>query len=228
MHHIQRSIILSLARTSPLRFSDLQPPRVPNNTFTYHLKKLISGGYVEVTKAGYIPTRKALKLVTYGSTDSNRARTPGTITMLYVENEHGEILLLNRNRKPFQGWYGIPGGWIHLGETADVAAQRELTEKTTLVADSGLKAAGVLELQYVEPETDDIFLHVLSFVYVYKYTGDIELLNDKMTTYGQLSWLKDGMDNVLPEVQAIRKLVAEDKYSYASETYIEPPQLLTV
>lgn len=65
LHHIQRSIILSLATKSPLSFTELQPPHIPNNTFSYHLKKLVENGYVEhaLTKSGYLPTRKALKLM---------------------------------------------------------------------------------------------------------------------------------------------------------------------
>ncbi len=228
MHHIQRSIILSLARTSPLRFSDLQPPRIPNNTFTYHLKKLTGSGYVELTETGYIPTRKALKLVAYGSNESSRTRTPGPITMIYVQNKEGEVLLLNRNRKPFQGWYGIPGGWIHLGETADEAAQRELTEKTTLVSDGNLSAAGVIDLKYIQQDTNDIFLHVLGFVYTHQFTGDREQLNDKVTTYGQLSWSKFGRNNILPEVKPIQALVDKNEYSYTSATFVEPSEILIV
>lgn len=226
MHHIQRSIILSLARTSPLRFSDLQPPRIPNNTFTYHLKKLVDSGYVELTKSGYVPTRKALKLVAYGTTDDRRTRAPGTITMIYIQNEEGEVLLLNRNRKPFQGWYGVPGGWIHLGETADEAAQRELSEKTTLTPERGLEQAGVLDFRYVDPVTRDIFLHILGFVYTYKFTGDRKELSDKVTSYGQLSWSKFGRNTILPEVHAVKAIVDEGKFTYRAATFIEPPHLV--
>lgn len=228
MHHIQRSIILSLARTSPLRFSDLQPPRIPNNTFTYHLKKLISSGYIELTKSGYMPTRKALKLVVYGTNETSRMRTPGPITMIYVQNRENEVLLLNRNRKPFQGWYGIPGGMIHLGETADEAARRELTEKTTLVPDGDMVAAGVIDIKYIQPKTDDIFLHSLALVYTYQFTGDRQLLSDKVTSYGQLSWSKLGRDNILPEVQAVKELVGKNAFSYAAATFVEPSEILAV
>lgn len=226
MHHIQRSIIHSLARTSPLRFSDLQPPRTPNNTFTYHLKKLVESGYVELTGKGYVPTRKALKLVANDTTETGRARTPGVLTMIYIENKSGEVLLLHRNRKPFQGWYGIPGGWIHLGETTDEAARRELTEKTTLVADGELSAAGVIDLRYVQPGTRDIFLHVLGFVYKYAYTGAKNALNQKVTPYGKLAWSNLESGKILPEVYSIKELVSQGTYSYTSASYIEPPHFL--
>ncbi len=225
MHHIQKSIILNLARTSPLRFTDLQPPRVPNNTFSYHLKKLVDGQYIELTPEGYVPTRKALKLVVFGVNHGRAAPKPDTITMIYIENDEGETLLLNRNRKPFQGWYGIPGGQVHLGETLDQAAERELTEKTTLIADGQLEAVGVLDFRYVEQETKDIFQHMIGFIYKYNYVGDRELLSDKVTRYGQLSWSRLGQSILLPEVYIIKKMVEAEKFTSLSVSFEEPAQL---
>jgi ADP-ribose pyrophosphatase YjhB (NUDIX family) len=226
MHHIQRNIILTLARTSPLRFSDLQPPRTPNNTFTYHLKKLIDSGYIEMTKSGYVPTRKALKLVANDSTTSGRARTPGVLTMIVVQSKDGDVLLLNRNRKPFQGWYGIPGGLIHLGETAGDAALREMTEKTTLVSEEPLDAAGVIDLRYVQPGTKDIFLHVLGLVYTYHYAGAKKDLAGKVTPYGKLTWSSLKSGKILPEVFSVKELVDRGNYAYTSANFIEPPHFI--
>jgi ADP-ribose pyrophosphatase YjhB (NUDIX family) len=175
-----------------------------------------------------VPTRKALKLVVLNYNESSRMRTPGPITMLYIQNNEGEVLLLNRNRKPFQGWYGIPGGYIHMGETTDEAAQRELTEKTTLVANGDFNAAGIIDLKYIQPKTEDIFLHVLGFVYTYQFTGDRQILNDKVTSYGQLSWSKFGRDNILPEVKPIKELVEKGEYAYTTATFVEPTEILAV
>jgi ADP-ribose pyrophosphatase YjhB (NUDIX family) len=225
MHHVQKSIILSLVRTSPLRFTDLQPPRIPNNTFSYHLKQLINNGHIELTDGGYVATRKALKLVAFGAGNSKTTPTPKTITMICVENEEGETLLLNRNHKPFQGWYGIPGGLVHLGEALDQAALRELTEKTTIIAKSKLKGCGVLDFRYMEMETKDIFLHVIGFVYKYCYVGDRQDLSDKVTRYGQLSWSKFGRKNILPEAFVVTKLAKAKAYSYLSVDFEEPQQL---
>lgn len=226
MHHIQKSIILNLARTSPLRFTELQPPRVPNNTFSYHLKKLLDGSYLELTPEGYVPTRKALKLVVFGVNNGKTAQKPETITMIYVENSAGETLLLNRNRKPFQGWYGLPAGQVHLGETLDQAARRELAEKTTIVVEGSLKSLGVLDFRYVEQETQDIFLHNIGFIYKYRFAGDPETLRDKVTRYGQLSWSRLGRRNlVLPEVYTIRELAHKGKPAHLSITFEEPAQL---
>lgn len=228
MHHIQKSIILNLARTSPLRFTELQPPRIPNNTFSYHLKKLVDGGYIEPTEAGYLPTRKALKLVVFGVNSRKPAPSPDIVTMLYVENHEGETLLLNRNHKPFQGWYGIPRGLVRLGESLDEAARRELSEKTTIVAEGELQSMGILEFRYIEQETQDIFLHMIGFVYKYVFDGNKQELSDKVTRYGQLAWSKLERSNLLlPEVYTIRDMAHAAKPLHLSMSFEEPAQLPT-
>jgi ADP-ribose pyrophosphatase YjhB (NUDIX family) len=225
LHHIQKSIILSLAKQSPLRFSELLPPRIPNNTFTYHLKQLASFGYIESTKDGYIPTRKALKLVAFSANGDKQIKNPTILSMIYVTNSLGEVLLLNRNNRPYQGWYSLPSGLIHHGESLGDAAKRELFEKTTIEATSEIKPAGVIDFRYKEKETGDIFIHAIAFVYHYAYDGDREKLNDLQIKYGQLSWSKLGRKNILPEVLTVRDLVESESGAIKSVDFIEPSHI---
>lgn len=225
LHHIQRGIILSLVAHSPLSFTKLQPPRLPNNTFSYHLKKLVDNGYIEHTKDGYIPTRKALKLVAVNADQKVRVASPAVITMFYVTNNEGEVLLLNRNIEPFQGWYGLPSGTIHLGESLDEAAARELYEKSGLIADDNLTMIGILDFQYREEDTDDLFAHALAFLYEYHYSGDKSLINDKSTRFGQLSWSKLGRQHILPEVFAVKEIADKGEFVKESIRFVEPARI---
>lgn len=225
LHHIQKSIILSLAKKSPLRFSELQPPRIPNNTFSYHLKKLLETGYIDSTTKGYTATRKALKLINFGVSREKTITSPNILSMLFIVNDDDEILLINRNNKPFQGWYSLPSGLIHLGETLSEAARRELYEKTRLKETTDLNNVGVLDFRYVEQETQDIFVHAIAFVYYLRYRGNKSKLDDVETIYGQLSWSKLGRSHILPEVLAVKEIVDAGRFARVSVSFEEPSQI---
>jgi len=44
--------------------------------------------------------------------------------------EKGKILTVKRNKEPYRGMYGLPGGHVEVGETKKVALIRELKEET--------------------------------------------------------------------------------------------------
>jgi len=223
LHHIQKSIILSLSQKSPQRFKQLQPPRLPNNTFAYHIKKLVDSGYIKQENEGYAACRKALKQVSYGYDGIKNFARPITISMVYVTNTQGEVLLLNRRSKPFRGWYGLISGVIHSGETTGEAAARELLEKAKLkVEEKALTAHGVLEFSYRQNNSEDIFIHAIAFVFSYQYDGLREKLVDETTRFGQLSWSKFGRKNILPEVLAVQEMVTGEGYQHQVKGFTEP------
>lgn len=228
LHHIQRSILLSLAITSPRKFSELQPPRVTNNVFSYHLKRLVDAGYITSTPLGYIPERKALKAMALPASGSHKMPSPVPLTMLYVVNSQKEVLLINRNTSPFRGWYGLPSGLIHVGESSDIAAKRELKEKTTLDMDvSSLRLAGVLDFQYIQDATKDVFVHAIAFIYTATLPTAGASLHDKESGYGQLSWSKFGRLHILPEVEAVREIVEGGVFTHKAITLREPHHEIT-
>lgn len=49
-----------------------------------------------------------------------------------IIESNGKILLMKRNHKPFNQFWGIPGGHIDKGETAEQAVIREVKEETNL------------------------------------------------------------------------------------------------
>jgi len=223
MHHIQKDILQNLTSNSPLRFSNLQPSHIPNNTFSYHLKKLLEAGYIQLTPSGYIATRKALKNLQF-SDNSHVKRTiaPAMLSIIYVTQPNGEVLLLKRRRRPFVNWYGIPSGLIHQGETLHAAARRELYEKTGLGANKDLEFCGVLDFQYHQPVSGDLFVHAIAFIYKYKIsTEQLKSLN-MASEYGELMWSNLGHDMILPEVYTIDDLVQKNNSDIISVDFDEP------
>lgn len=49
-----------------------------------------------------------------------------------------KILLINRNKEPYMGWWAFPGGKIEIGETTKDAAIREIFEETGFDVDPSL------------------------------------------------------------------------------------------
>ena len=69
-----------------------------------------------------------------------------------IENEKGEILLLDHVLRPDSGW-GIPGGFLGFGEQPAEAVRRELIEETGLE----LKMVEMVRVQIVNGHIEILF-----------------------------------------------------------------------
>ena len=47
-----------------------------------------------------------------------------------LDDDDLKVLLIRRDLEPFQGRWALPGGFVHMDETVDEAAKRELSEET--------------------------------------------------------------------------------------------------
>ena len=135
MHPIQSHVIGSLVVNSYLGFSKLKPKNVEGNLFMYHLKKLLDEDLVVKIDGVYKLTSKGALYADKLSLDSLKPRIqPKIVTLVACKNDKGEYLMYLRKREPFFGLIGFPYGKIHLGETIQQAAERELKEKNGLSA----------------------------------------------------------------------------------------------
>lgn len=226
MHHIQRDILMRLSDRSPQRFSELQPKNIANNTFTYHLKRLMDLGYIEQGSDGYSATRKALKAVTYqANSEIVRSSPPLLLTMLYITDGHGRIMLMKNKGQPFAGWYGLPSGMIHHSEKIEDAARRELYEKTAIRSSKNLSFGGVLDFRYNHRTTNDTFVHAIAFVYKYQYKSDKPETEAKLQA-DELKWSSFDQDTILPEVNAVKLLIESNMQDVVSLNFMEPADLV--
>jgi len=130
-HHIQKHIIDLLMYQKVARFRDLRPPRVDTNLFTYHLKNLVTSGFLEKIDTGYTLSTVGLSYVDRVSSEKKTIRSqPKIITMLVVQNSDGDILLQRRTKQPYIDTWTLPYGKIHIEDASvNAAAQREAYEK---------------------------------------------------------------------------------------------------
>ena len=215
MHHIQQSILTKLSNESPLLFSKIQPNNVPNNVFAYHLKRLVDTGYVLHKDNKYELTRKAMKIYQFGTPPNEKSSYPRLVTIIYVTNAEGKVLIQKRDKLPFKNWYGLPSGLVHHGEDIETAASRELEEKTGIMNRRNLIKAGVIDFRYAHGDLKDIFVHAVGFIFTYLKTTDIDLPDG-------CKWSELNEEDILPEVLRVRDVV-EQKLPYITSTdFIEP------
>jgi ADP-ribose pyrophosphatase YjhB (NUDIX family) len=132
MHHIQNDILSNLATRTEAKFSELRPPDVEANLYTYHLNTLCRQGYVEKNSKKYSLSSKGLAYVDRMSRDTNSLRVqPKIITMTILQSDDNAIFLYPKHRQPFLGCWNIPNGKVHLEDVSvKRSAVREVKEKT--------------------------------------------------------------------------------------------------
>lgn len=133
-HKIQKHIIDLLKYQQTVKFSDLRPPKVTTNLFTYHLNSLVKSGIIKKVDDGYTLGTTGLSYIDRVSTEKKTIRTqPKIISMLVIQNGDGDILLQRRNKQPYIDTWTLPYGKLHVEDkSVTEAAQREAFEKLGL------------------------------------------------------------------------------------------------
>jgi 8-oxo-dGTP diphosphatase len=76
-------------------------------------------------------------------------KTPKLTVDAFIRDRRGRLLLIRRGRPPFQGRWGLPGGFCEWKETTEKCCARETKEETGLTVRVG-KLLGV----YSRPDRD--------------------------------------------------------------------------
>ncbi len=125
-----------------------------------------SGYIVKASGGNYSLTVLGKEYANKLDTDSNTIeRQPKSAVIIVLKND-GKVLVQERSKHPFFGFWGYPGGKIRWGETIIQAAERELQEETGLSATMTYK--GVYHELVKSAETEEIIedkiFHVVSGV----------------------------------------------------------------
>jgi ADP-ribose pyrophosphatase YjhB (NUDIX family) len=152
-HHIQMQIYNLLVTAEVRRFSELKPKGMESNAFMYHLKMLLKQGLIVKVDGGYSlsPAGKATA-TRYSIREKGIRVMPSTISVIILRHMDGGWLFYSRARQPFIGAIGFASGKIHMGETLERSAYRELQEKCDYKAtDTKLRYRGVFSLVDNDP-----------------------------------------------------------------------------
>lgn len=113
------------------RFSEMRPPKVDSNAYSYHLKALQKDKLVEKHESGYRLSPLGLSYVDKISIEKFEPRLQPKLThMLVIWNEKGQLLLISKSKQPFIGSWMLPYGKLHMEDSSFMtAAIREADEK---------------------------------------------------------------------------------------------------
>ncbi len=109
-HHIQRTIVYTLAFSEGMRFSDLKPDELENKAFNYHLKKVIAAGYVAKTEEGLYTLTSEGRRVGKGALKKQSRLIDRAYSILLLairRKEDGAWLLVKRKSQPLLGLTGF-------------------------------------------------------------------------------------------------------------------------
>lgn len=180
-HTIQRYVIDMLMQQKFARYSDMKPPKVDGNLYSYHLKVLQKKRLIAKRPEGYTLTREGL---VYADNANVLTVKPGVqpkvTTMSVIQNSDGDVLLFQRKRQPFIGTWSLPYGKIHVDDASVLAsAQREAREKLGL-DQPPLVHAGDCYIRV--HDHDEAVMSTLAHVFYYE--------TDEIKPHERLQWVR--------------------------------------
>lgn len=156
IHQTQVDILKELLFVPEASFSELQKiAGLSSDHFKFHSNKLLNDGYIERRNGKYILTPSGKEYANKLDTDSNTIeRQPKSAVIIVLFNDKEQVLVQERLKHPYYGFWGYPGGKIRWGETIMQAAARELREETALAGE--LAYRGVYHERAISAETEEL------------------------------------------------------------------------
>lgn len=226
-HAVKMKILRYLLLSPQATFAELRKDAdMPSDNFTFHLHKLEEVGYISKEDNVYRLTRRGKEYSNRMDTDENVIeKQPKLSVVLIIERENGDMLLQERRKHPYYGYWGHATGKIRWGETIVEAGARELMEETGLTAD--LRVVGFYHKLDYDESTGDL-LEDKYFAILHGTNPQGELIIDAEGHHNE--WMPDEVlitkEKKFGSVMEIRELVhsshqvvVEQKYTYAPEDY---------
>ncbi|MDB5187199.1 MAG: Hydrolase [Candidatus Saccharibacteria bacterium] len=216
MHHIQHYILIKLSTTKWARFSEMRPPKVDSNAYSYHLTLLQKQQLVEKhVEKGYRLSPKGLAHVDRMSSSELHVRIqPKIISMCLLYDEQDNVALLAKSKQPFISAWVFPHGKMHIEDgSARSAMVREINERVAISENDTLRHAADV---YIHASINgQLVSSILAHVFTMRVTrSDIERQDIKWTTKHDWADLQ-----LAPGVQEIYELIEANKGSFAYAEY---------
>ena len=220
MHNIQKQILRELLFKPHSRFAGLNTKSISNDHFAFHLKRLVELALVVKDDNGYALTAAGKECANRLDTDAKlldfeRQAKIGVLVVAISADK--KILVQQRLKQPYYGFYGFVTGKVKWGETIMEAATRELKEETNLSGE--LKLVGIehkLDYSAANALLEDKYFYILRAENLTgKLTANFEGGRNVWLTKAETKKLPDLFDDVL----TILDVVAKNKLVFLEQKY---------
>jgi len=164
-----------------LKFSQIEKAiKIRSNLVAYHLDRMRLEGLIKKDGEKYSLTPKSEKFIPIFPHIVGKDPGPLAAVLVAVVNK-GKILLLQRNKRPYQGYWGMVGGRINHSETIIRAATRLVNDK------AGIRGSGarIKAVMHEQVNGDGIVKHSFILFMVTMESDDL-IVKDK--GHGTLEW----------------------------------------
>ncbi|MEO5950110.1 MAG: hypothetical protein ABIQ04_01535 [Candidatus Saccharimonadales bacterium] len=217
-HHIGKSIVYHLAFADSMRFSELKPDDIDNKLFNYHLKKVISEGYVIKTSDGHYALTPEGRRVGKGALKQQSRlidRAYSVLLLAIRRKSDGSWLLYKRRTHPLLGMTGF----MHAQPTPtassiEVAAQ-ECKIKTGLSGEFTVRGSGYFRVY--QGDALESFTH-FTLLGCDDIQGELEADNELAEYYWDSSPDFSNKD-MLPNMQTLVGLYETNKLFFTEKTF---------
>ncbi len=203
---VQNHILSKLKNAQSLRYSELQPAKIPNDLFNYHLQHLVKKEFVSKSDEGYSLSQIGLRHVADPYTTNDAVTSLFKINAITIVSRvvNGKIEILNQVRKsnPSYGKVGVMGGIVLKGEQIEPAATRKLKQETGL--DAEFKLVGCeRRIMY---ESEQLFSDII-FAINYSSSCSGKLIID--SEFGHNMWVSidEAIKNESSEQDCIKSIL---------------------
>lgn len=131
---IQEKIIKKLIHSNGIDFNNLWEHKWSCSDFMKNLDSMEKSGLVTKKNEKYFLTHEGKKLSAFIDGHTGKKTKMPVVSLLMVVIKKGKILLYERLKEPFYGYFGFPGAKLEFGEPLIEGVKRELKEETNLKA----------------------------------------------------------------------------------------------
>jgi len=214
LHHIQRSILDKLASKESARYSEINAGRIDGNTFTYHLRQLITARYIIRNDEGlYKLTQKGVAYIVRRYEDPQKETH--SVFLIVIKDTSGKYLLRRRLVQPHLNFSGFVHGEPKDHEPLLETAKTRLLSKTGLRAELEVHSSGLV--RFYDARQLQSFSHCIIIV-ANSPEGDL-VKNDEAGENFWLSLAEIKAEKTLPSTSYILNMLENNDTSFFDISY---------